>query len=603
MSKNVSALLLAVAVVGLIALVYWPVHMADFVWDDQVCMHDAAWLRDGDIWKQILSTGFCGWKNYFRPFTVAMFAVELRVFDVDPGAMHLVSLGLHLVNAVLVGFIAKMLARNHADPIKSNVLACVAMAFYGLHPALIEPVAWISCQADLILIFFVMLGVLANAGIQRTTLRAPGVSACFFLAACTKEAAITFPLLVLLFDWILLDHTSIQAGIPQQVRTLLRRQWPVYSALLGTGVAYLLLRYSALGYLVSDAGDVPSLPLPAKLQRVAYTLLTYWRILVWPMAGLAPTHLVDSVRFTAFSAAQLLTDVAAGMIVFAGLYGTFKRNPFGYAVCAINIALFPVLRILNAHFDPSLYHERYLMLGLALAAALLPRMISAIELPMGTSRRVVNIGGAALGLLWLGVAIMNIRVTVPLWSNSIRLWQWDLTKNPQSQIAKTNLLGLYIDYHDYAHARELADRVLAEDTACILCLINVAVLAEHDGEAVRATMALNLAQTAMGSSTQLYVLRSFLLARGKLRELEHNFEQAASDYRDAIAMEPLDPKAHMAFALFLAHQGKVEEARTAGSEALALWPADVRDGHRRELERALDIAESSKRPPPPSSRR
>src|SRR5258706_7007054 len=103
MSKSFSELLLAAAIVALTGLAYWPVHVADFVWDDQICMHDAAWLRYGEIWKQLASTGFCGWQNYFRPFTVAMFAAELRVFNVDPGAMHLVALGLHLTNTLLVG--------------------------------------------------------------------------------------------------------------------------------------------------------------------------------------------------------------------------------------------------------------------------------------------------------------------------------------------------------------------------------------------------------------------------------------------------------------------------------------------------------------------
>ena len=586
MSKNVLAILVPIAIVALCGLVYWPVHMADFVWDDQVCMHDAAWLRNGEIWKHFVSTGFCGWKNYFRPFTVAMFAAELRIFDVDPRAMHLVSLGLHLANTILVGLLAKVLAGNKGNPIKSNALAGVAMAFYGLHPALIEPVVWISCLADLILTFLVLLGLLANAGINRPAPRAIGVCACFFLAACTKEAAITFPVLVLLFDWISLDRAPIQEGIPRQLRTILRRQWPVYAAMLGAGIAYLALRYEALGYLLKNLDESAPLSLLGRSQRVADTLLTYWRIFVWPMTDLAPTHLVDSTQFIAFSTTHLLADLIAGVILLAGIYGTYKRNPFGYAICAVNITLFPVLHILSAHFDASLYHERYLMLGLALALSLLPRMISVIELPAATSRT-VGIGGAVLGLLWLSVAVMNIRVTVPLWSNNIRLWQWDLAKNPQSPMAKTNLLALYIDHNDHVHAHELADRLLAEERVCVLCLINVAALADQEEDVVRARKALELARIAMGARTETYVLRSFLLARGKMHELEHELEQAADDYHDAMDLDPLDPKAHMVFALFLASQGKVEAARAALDQALALWPPDVREGHRREFERTL----------------
>jgi len=344
-----------------------------------------------------------------------------------------------------------------------------------------------------------------------------------------------------------------------------------------------------------------SLPLIPRLQRVAYTLLTYWRILIWPMTGLAPTHLVNPGRFIAFGANGLLADLAAGAILFVGVYGAYKRNPFGYAILAVNIALFPVLRILNASFDPSLYHERYLMLGLALALALLPRMVSAIELP-GAKLRIVSIGSAALGLIWLGMAIMNIRVTVPLWSNNIRLWQWDLAKNPQSRTAKINLLALYNSHNDYVHAHELADRLLDDDRDCAQCMINVAVQAEHESDVARAAKALDIARIAMGTRTDLEVLRSFLLARGKLRELNQDLVQAAADYHDAIAMDPLDPRAHMAFTLLLARQGKADEARAALHETLTLWPPDVREGHRLEFERTLAAALNSTQSAPPLSR-
>ena len=58
-------------------------------------------------------------------------------------------------------------------------------------------------------------------------------------------------------------------------------------------------------------------------------------------------------------------------------------------------------------------------------------------------------------------------------------------------------------------------------------------------------------------------------------------------------MDPLEPIAHTGFALFLARQGKVTEARAAMDEALPLWPPDAREKCRQEFERTLAAAINS----------
>ena len=591
MNNKLLAFLTAATVVGLVGLIYWPVHLAAFVWDDQICMNMSASLRHGDSWKQFLSANFCDWKNYFRPLVVAMFVGELRVFDVAPGPMHLVSLGFHLMNTLLVGLLARTLSVERDNPIKSNALVGAAMLLYGLHPALIEPVVWISCRFELVVTFFMLLGLLANAKIQRVAIRAVAVAACFFLAAGAKESAATFPLLLLLFDWIEMDSVQSQRGFLAQVQTLWQRQWPVYTAVLGAGIVYLALRFAALGFLI-DAGGSLSVALPARLQTIAYTLLTYWRILVWPMAGLAPTHIVDPTRFAIFSAVGVSLDLAVLAILLAGIYGTYKRKPFCYAILAVTIPLLPVLHIVPVQFDPSLYHERYIMLGLALALSLLPRMVSAISLP-AAKLRIATIAGVAVGLIWLGMAVMNIRVTVPLWSDEIRLWQWEALENPGSHYAKINLLALYTDHHDRVRAHEIADELLAEENPCAVCMVNVAVQAMDEGDLARAKTAMEKAANAITPMMQASLLQGFVLATGRLRELEHDAVGAADAYHDAMAMDPLDPKAHMTFALFLARQGKATEARAAMDETLPLWSPDVREERRQYFERVLAAATKS----------
>jgi Flp pilus assembly protein TadD len=83
------------------------------------------------------------------------------------------------------------------------------------------------------------------------------------------------------------------------------------------------------------------------------------------------------------------------------------------------------------------------------------------------------------------------------------------------------------------------------------------VLALDDGDVARQD---RTGQAQLHHPTiEPYLLQSFVLATA-LHELQHD-DGAEEDYRYAITLSPLDPKAHMGFALFLARQGKVAEAR------------------------------------------
>ena len=76
-------------------------------------------------------------------------------------------------------------------------------------------------------------------------------------------------------------------------------------------------------------------------------------------------------------------------------------------------------------------------------------------------------------------------------------------------------------------------------------MVNVAVLAMDDGDLARAKIALDRAQDLVFPKIQPYLLQSFVLATARLHELQHDTEGADEAYRDAIALGPLEPKAHM----------------------------------------------------------
>ena len=198
-SRRLGFLPVASFVLLIVAVIYWPLSRAGLVWDDKIWITDQAWLRDGDTWRHLMFHGFYEWGAYFRPLVVALFTFEVRILHGDPEPLHLISLFLHLANTLLVGLLARSVCASADRPV-SRAWAGVAMAVYGVHPALVEPVAWISSQSDLLVNFFVLLGLLIHLSASRLVLRVIGVTCCFFLAACAKESTISMPALLVLVD-------------------------------------------------------------------------------------------------------------------------------------------------------------------------------------------------------------------------------------------------------------------------------------------------------------------------------------------------------------------------------------------------------------------
>lgn len=548
-----------------------------FVWDDLVCLRDQPWMLQADAWRTFFVHDFCGVTNYFRPVAAALFVSQMRLFEANPAPMHLVSLALHLLNCILVWRVA--LALSPASRMGNKLLPCLSVLLYALHPALIEPIAWISAQTELTVTLFMLLGLLANASIRGTTSRAAAVSICFLLAACCKESAVAFPLLVALCDWTQLAPAGRSAIA--NVRTLLRQHWQTYLGMVLAGTLYLVLRHAQLGYVLqTHAAD--TLPSLTRIQEVCYLYLTYWRLMVWPMVGIGPVHLVDDATLASLSATSLLIDTGAVGIALYAAIACWKRTAGGRLVAGATVLLLPVLHLLPVTFDESLYHDRYLMAPLAFALAALPQLLAKVL--AGVRVRALVLGAATT--VWVACAIANIHVTLPLWSDNISLWRWALRSSPQSISARENLFAGYVMRDDPAtpaFARSLVD----DPHMCSICLLNVAYFGLLKNDLDLTADALARLQISGSPGFDAPMIASEDVAMGRLLEQRNDPLNAESAYRAAIKVAPQDGHSRMSLALLLARQNRSEEARRAADEALTLFPPEERDEQRSEFEQAL----------------
>lgn len=575
--------LCAILVAAIVALTYWPVAHAQFIYDDVLDFRKMAWLRHGDAWQELLFRRFNDWVAYFRPLVVALFTLEVRLFGSEPGPMHLTSLALHLFNTLLVGVLAAKLLDRSSSGRRSAWMPAVAMLLYGLHPVLIEPVVWIGCQFELVATLFMLLGWLINIGVKSQFLRAAGVASCFFLAACAKESAITFPFVVVVLDWFV--YSVRGRRILANIRVLLACNGTSYASIFMAGAVYLLLRHWALGALMPSNGTHP-LPAWARFQEVSFLYLRYWQMFFWPTIGMGPSHPVATQPFFGFSPLMALTDLAALCTLAAGIWLTLRQRYSGALILSATFALLPVLHVFGGNYDSSLYHERYAMTALALICVWLPGALMEIS-PTGRMQRVLSFGGVLVLVVWLSLSVMTIRTTIPLWSNDLQLWSWSLQENPDSIGAKDELISAYMDKGNDAAAWRLIDEVVRSNQLCVNCMLNAAILSLKENNPNQASRFLEKLRDLPTLYVRPEAYRTYLTTIAQVNVLQGQPQKAESVARASMQLDNLDPAPQLTLAVALAMQGKIAQSRQVENKAITLLVPDEQAMQRRKFEDLL----------------
>lgn len=537
---------LAAAILAIIAAVYFPVVHAGFVWDDWPSFRDL----QGDRWSHYVFRDFNKWTMYFRPLVVAFLALQIKLFQAMPGPMHIVSLILHLTNVALVGALAhRSGVLANVPPTRGAGVALLSMLIYGLHPALIETVSWIGCQFDLIMTLLVLLGLLANACIERLVIRAAALALIFFFAANAKEAAAVFPMLVILFDAALFTENS-ERSIITIARSVLRRNWLAYVGMLAAGTAYLVIRHWAL--------DTPGRPpmfgtvnWARQLQEICLVYLSYVKVILWPMAGIGPLHPRNALAFQTVTISSVLTCFAAVGIASSGFVLAVKRrSSVGFIILAVTICLLPVLHIVPVDIDQSLYHERYATLAIAVSSALL----STIPWPrapvvQGLVARTVRLLLPIAVTLWLMSCVIDIRVLTPHWVNDIALWRWSVSIDPSSLRAKDYLLMAYEDSGDIEGAMAFGDQLIADPVICTSCMLHLAKIALNNHDIARAAAALDKAGRSRLIKSHDDAQQRYLSELGRLLNAQGRHVEAKVMLEKALALDPQDKDAKRELAL------------------------------------------------------
>ncbi len=187
-------------------LAFLPAVKGEFIWDDRDLILENPFIQSSSFLKNVLFSPFdvlttdsgSGKKfeeqtHFYRPLVLTSYWLDYQVWGFNPAGFHLTNILIHIINTILILFIARGLGFQRMHALFSAIL-------FSLYPLHFENTAWISGRTDLLSFLFASAAVLFFFRFQRkntwTNLLFSAVF--FFLSLLSKENFILLPAIFIL---------------------------------------------------------------------------------------------------------------------------------------------------------------------------------------------------------------------------------------------------------------------------------------------------------------------------------------------------------------------------------------------------------------------
>lgn len=406
-------------------------------WDDGLYVYENAAVREGEyadcVRKPI--------NGAFTPLPQVTFALEWQaarpsnprdlapatLFHVDNLLLHLASVGLLYVLALGLGL----------RPIWAGLAALV----WGVHPLRVESVAWVTERKDVLYGMFYLLAMVLYLRYQQA-LRIgwmAGVVACFLLSCLSKVQAVTLPLALLLIDWMVGREWSWR-WIWEKAPLLLGS---IGFGLYGLGIA-----------AIEEGMPVPEVA-PGLVQRLLLGLGSLGIFLErqFVPGDFAAIHAVPSRATVGLVAGAVVAVVAVALAA----WGRRRWQGLAFALVFLMVHLLPLVWSLGSNHAFLADRLAYMAatgfwIGLANLAQQLARKGAGKGAgKLGTNRaadvagattvrrtKVWTIAGrktvflAGTAAAFAGVMLWLTLRLVPVWQDSLRLWNHTIAVDPDA---------------------------------------------------------------------------------------------------------------------------------------------------------------------------
>ncbi len=304
---------------------YWPIAGHQFInFDDPQYITNNFHITPGLSWSGIAWAFTSGYACNWHPLTWISHMFDCHVFGVNAGWHHLMNLGFHLGNSLLL---LHLLHRMTGSVWRSAFVA----ALFAWHPLHVESVAWASERKDVLSTLFWILTMLAYVQyVQRPSRARYGLTLCWFaLGLMSKPMVVTLPCVLLLMDlWPLrrlrfpalvkgkVAVTDLTVASSQETNSVRPLKF-----LLSEKIPFFVLALisSMITYLVQQKGGAVSsfeaIPFGARVANAAVAYLGYISKMFWPV-NLTPIYPYPShLPLVSVLSAGLLLVLVSGWFI------------------------------------------------------------------------------------------------------------------------------------------------------------------------------------------------------------------------------------------------------------------------------------------------
>ena len=406
-------------------------------WDDNRYVTENPYLRSLDwpnLWAMLTRFYFA---NY-APVVLLSFALDYRVWGLEPFGYHLTSLLLHVLNITLAYAVARRLVGGGTG-------ALVAALVFAVHPLQVEAVVWVAGRKTLLCGTFALLALLSY---MRSSKLDGSPNGRNFLAASW-----------LLLGLALLCKASV-VGMPA-VFGLYDRLWMRHSwrRILERNLVPLLLAASIAALTViahAQAGGIKELRGGSVFVMGQIMLLVAWD---YVGAFILPLNLNNLYLYDL----AVLKDnwrIWLGVLPVVGVllasFGAYRgRRLLRLGGVWLLMFMLPVANVLplSPHRADRHVYLPLLAVGLWLGAW------AARRGQLSKWRQMLAGMGGSLLIFWIVTASSRSLV----WQSDVQLWRDHLVDYPNSVTGNINLAGEYFALNEYDFAAPLYMRLLTLD--------------------------------------------------------------------------------------------------------------------------------------------
>ena len=561
-------------VLALTFAVYTPTLRYQFVHDDrgQIVENPAvhSWhfvptYFTSHVWAAVMPEEL---GNYYRPLFLLWLRINDVVFGNHAWGWHLTTILAHVLTVLLVYLLALQLGI-------SGDAALVAALIFGLHPAHIEAVAWISGVTEPLLGVLLLASFLSYVHWRREPARKWKLIslALFTLALGEKETALILPALLLAYDWIFESSSadlpskvcgsSIEEwGRPLELRRIvawcgeaLCRTWP-YFLLISLYVPARIFALKGFSHAVT----------PLSGEQLVFTwpsLICFWiRHLIWPV-GLSTFYNFPAVVHPTLKNFTLpgMFDVCVGGAL---LVGVRRSRTAAFSAAWLVLPFIPLLD-LRVFVADDFAHDRYLYLpsvGLAILMALVLKKVC------GGTPQWRGIPASLLAAALCLAAVLSFGTVTQsfYFRDNLVFYAYNHSMAPHNPAAESN-------YGTILAERGLYDPALEEFNDVV----------NHNPNYWTAIYNLGLTYYKMGKlpEAEKYFLEAIRINPHKADEQFYlgmtrfkagRTDEAIASVRQAIAINPTGFAYHFALGVMLRTRGDLTGALQEFKEELAIYP-------------------------------